>query len=75
LEDILVVESDAESKELIGKKALIVKSNVEFSHILALSKTLCIPSMFATGELDLNVLEGKNLNFCAKNKSAFITEA
>lgn len=52
-EDVLIVEEDADSKALIGKKALIVKSNVEFSHILALSKALRIPSIYATGNFKL----------------------
>lgn len=51
LDEVLIVEEDANSEDLIGKKALIVKSNVEFSHILALSKALRIPSIFGTGEL------------------------
>lgn len=72
-EDILIVDSEAESKELIGKKALIVKSDVEFSHILALSKQLGVPSMFNTGEIDETVLTGK-LDFVAKNESAWITK-
>lgn len=74
VDDILIVDSDAESKELIGKKALIVKSDVEFSHILALSKTLDIPSMFATGEFDVKKLKGKRLSFVAKNEDAWVTE-
>lgn len=45
--DILVVDEDCEdTTKLVGKKLLIVKKNMEFSHILALSKALNIPSMY-----------------------------
>ena len=52
--NILIVDSDCESERLIGKEALIVKQNIAFSHILALSKALNIPSIFATGEVVLD---------------------
>jgi len=55
-EDILIVEQDCESEKLLGKKALIVENDTNFSHILALSKALKIPSMYATGKV---ILEGK----------------
>jgi hypothetical protein len=53
VEEILVLDSDGDSELLLGKKALIVKNEVEFSHILALSKALRIPSIFATGDFEL----------------------
>jgi hypothetical protein len=56
LSDILIVEQDCASELLLGKKALIVENDTNFSHILALSKALNIPSMYATGKVNL---EGK----------------
>lgn len=52
VEDILVVEQDGESSLLLGKQALIVTNNTTFSHLLALSKALNIPSIYATGPVD-----------------------
>lgn len=66
--DVLVVHSDANSEELLGKKALIVTSDVEFSHILALSKTLEIPSLFNTGD----VILPEKFSIKAYNKEGFI---
>lgn len=70
VEDILIIDSDGESKLLLGKKALIVKSDVQFSHLLALSKALEIPSIFNTGEVDLSGYD--EVDFCAYNKEAWI---
>ncbi len=70
IEDILIVESEAKSEELIGKKALIVKADINFSHILALSKALNIPSMYAVGDIDLS--KYTEINFIAYNKESFI---
>lgn len=67
---ILILDSDGDSELLLGKEALIVKEDVEFSHILALSKALRIPSIFATGDFELP--EGK-VRFTAYNKEAWIT--
>lgn len=53
LEDVLVVDSDCESEALLGKKALIVRNDVEFSHALALSKVLVIPSVYGVGDITL----------------------
>jgi hypothetical protein len=61
-DEILVVKEDADSHELIGKKALIVEGDVEFSHILALSKALRIPSMYATGPVDFGGRERFNFS-------------
>ena len=67
-DEILVVEQDADSSALIGKKALIVKKGHEFSHILALSRSLKIPSVYSTDyvpsadkeiTIDAYSLEGK----------------
>lgn len=71
VEDILIVESDGGSELLLGKKALIVESNVEFSHLLALSKALGIPSIYNTGKVDLTGIE--KVDFVAYNKEAWIT--
>lgn len=72
VKDILIVESEAKSEELIGKKALIVQSDVEFSHILALSKQMEIPSMFSTGKVNLS--KYKKVKFTAYNKESWITK-
>jgi hypothetical protein len=52
-DDILVVEEDCDSEALLGKKALLVENDTNFSHILALSKALNIPSIYGTGKVDL----------------------
>jgi hypothetical protein len=70
--DILVVEEDADSKELLGKKALIVKNQTVFSHILALSKALQIPSIYGTGEFELPT-KG-TVQFTAYNKEAWVSK-
>jgi len=70
--DILIVDSDADSDALLGKKALIVRENTEFSHILALSKALKIPSMFAMESLNL---EGVNeVEFIAEGLTSYISK-
>jgi hypothetical protein len=51
------VEQDC-SEMLISKKALIVENHTNFSHILALSKALNIPSIYGTGKI---ILGGKPL--------------
>lgn len=53
IEDCLIVDSDCESHELIGKKGLIVRQDVEFSHALALSFSLNIPSIYGVGDVEL----------------------
>ena len=72
IENILILDSDGDSELLLGKEALIVKEDVEFSHILALSKALRIPSIYATGDLQLPT-SGK-VKFTAYNKEAWITK-
>lgn len=52
IEDCLIIDSECESKELIGKKALIVRDDVNFSHALALSKSLNIPSIYGVGDFE-----------------------
>lgn len=70
IQDILVVEEDALSEELVGKKALVVEADVAFSHILALSKMLNIPSIYGTGKVDF---QGKDkVKFVAYNQNAWI---
>lgn len=54
VDEILIVEQDCESEALIGKKALIVENDTNFSHILALSKALSIPSIYGTGKVNLD---------------------
>lgn len=70
--DILVIDSDGDSELLLGKKALIVKQDVEFSHILALSKALRIPSLYATGEIELP--QTGQVKFNAYNSEGWVTK-
>jgi len=70
IKDILVVENDGDSSLLLGKKALIVTNEVEFSHLLAASKALKIPSMYATGKIDFG--KRKKVTFMAYNEKAWI---
>jgi len=54
IKDVLIIDNDsADSSILIGKKALIVREDVEFSHILALSKAMNIPSIYGVGDIKL----------------------
>lgn len=69
--DVLIVDEDAMAEELIGKKALIVKSNVEFSHILALSAALKIPSIYGTGDFDWG---GGHVKIQAYNEDGYISK-
>jgi hypothetical protein len=62
VEDVLVVEQDGESSLLLGKKALIVQNGTTFSHLLALSKALKIPSICNTGPVDLSDCKTVTLN-------------
>lgn len=52
--DILVVDSDCEIRKLFTHKALIVTGDLEFSHVLAMSRQLNIPSIFATGQIEID---------------------
>lgn len=52
-DEVLIVDSDCKSEMLLGKKALIVRDKVEFSHALALSKVLKIPSIYGTGPFEV----------------------
>ena len=60
-DDILIVEDDCDSEALLGKKALLVENDTNFSHILALSKALNIPSIYGTGKV--NLPKGKQVWF------------
>ncbi len=53
LVDCIIVDSDVESKDCIGKKAIIVREDIAFSHALALSRMLNIPSVYDVGDLEL----------------------
>lgn len=55
-DEVLIVDSEADSDMLLGKKALIVRENPKFSHILALSSCLRIPSMSG---VRIDKLEGR----------------
>ncbi len=55
-DEVLIVDSEADSEKLLGKKALIVRENPKFSHILALSSCLRIPSMSG---VRIDKLEGR----------------
>jgi phosphohistidine swiveling domain-containing protein len=46
VDDVLIVDRDSDSLDLIGKKALIVREDVEFSHLLAMSQNQKIPSIY-----------------------------
>lgn len=70
VKDILIVEQDSDSEALLGKKALIVKNDTTFSHILALSKALGIPSIYATGEVDFQ--DAKVVRFSTEYQIGFI---
>lgn len=48
-EDVLVVNSECNREDIIGKKALLVREESDFSHALALSFALRIPSMYGVG--------------------------
>ena len=69
--DILVVDEDCGSSQLIGKKALIVKGGNSFSHILALSKMMKIPSMYNVTKFDFP--EEGTVIFNTQYKNAWIT--
>ena len=69
--EILVVDKDTKAEDLIGKHALIVKQDVAFSHILALSLRLDIPSMYAMGE-DFKLPNKGKVMFVAINKESWI---
>lgn len=68
--DVLVVDSEGDSESLLGKKALIVRDNVEFAHVLALSKVLKIPSIYGVGDIDLP----DRFLITAYNKEGFISK-
>lgn len=51
--ETLIVDSQCDSKELIGKKCLIVREMVDFSHALSLSLTLKIPSIYGIGDVEI----------------------
>lgn len=72
VDKILILDSDGDSELLLGKEALIIKEDVEFSHILALSKALRIPSIYATGDIELPI-SGK-VKFTAYNTEGWITK-
>ncbi len=69
-DDILIIDSDCKPELLLNKKALVVKSHVQFSHILALSQSLKIPSLFNTGEIDLSKYD--EVEFRADNETGYI---
>lgn len=50
VDDVLIIDEDCESELVIGKKAVIVRNDVEFSHALALSFSLKIPSIYGVGK-------------------------
>ena len=71
VKDILIVDEDCDSKQLLNKKALIVKNNQQFSHILALSRTLNIPSIYNVEHIDLP--EQGMVEFDTNNKIGWVT--
>jgi hypothetical protein len=70
IEDILVVKEDCASEKLLGKKALVVEADISFSHILALSKALKIPSIYATGPVAFGTLT--EVEFNTRNTLGYI---
>lgn len=70
--DILIVEQDCDSEKLINKKALIVENGRSFSHILALSKALNIPSIYNTGKVNLDGVD--EVYFNTNYKNGFLTK-
>ena len=74
VEDILIVDQDAHSSELISKKGLIVINDTQFSHILALSKVLKIPSIYHTDVVEIKQLlsDHKKVIFNTCNKQGWI---
>jgi hypothetical protein len=71
--DILIVKEDSDSEQLLGKKALIVENQVEFSHILALAKALGIPAMYGTGPVD-HILTENQVRLHVTTKTAYISK-
>lgn len=69
-DEILIVEEDCEAEKLLGKKALIVENTTNFSHILALSKALNIPSIYGTGKVDLP--KNKQAWFNVEHRTGYI---
>jgi hypothetical protein len=69
--DILIVDDDCDSKQLFNKKALIVKNNQQFSHILALSRTLNIPSIYNVEHI--NLPKTGMVEFNTTNKIGWVT--
>lgn len=55
LSDVLIIDSEMnDATQLIGKKALIVRQKPQFSHALALSAALKIPSITGVGDFDFS---------------------
>lgn len=52
--EILTVTDDAEPSALVGKKALIVTGDGQYSHVLSLSRMLNIPSIYNTGSVNVD---------------------
>lgn len=52
-DDCIIVDSDVESNDVVGKKAIIVREDIAFSHALALSRMLNIPSIYGIGDEEL----------------------
>ena len=68
-EDVLIIDEDCESELVIGKKGLIVRNETEFSHALALSFALKIPSIYGVGN-DFELPEVFNMN--TKGREGYI---
>lgn len=61
IDDVLIIDSEAKPDELVGKKLLIVRENVDFSHILALSAALSIPSIYGLDKKDFDFSDAKRI--------------
>jgi hypothetical protein len=55
--EILVVDQDATPSQLIGKKALVVTGDGQYSHVLSLSRVMNIPSIYKTGNVEVDELK------------------
>ena len=53
--DCIIIDNEVESRDVVGKgvRAILVRDNVEFSHVLALSQSLNIPSIYGIGGVEL----------------------
>lgn len=73
VDKVLIVDSEAKSEDLIGKDALIVMQDVDFSHILALSTALRIPSIFGISATKDDINKYKTVYFDTRYLEGVVT--